>query len=230
MCCSVCGGVRDGPPGGQRGWSRCGWTGSSGARAARTDMDRRLTSAMVCPFQVQFLSYYALVAGGQVTVLAPMVRPRGQRCGVRRLQRRCVSIAFSGDPPAQRSRFNSAPSAPRLRVRLVILHRELRSAMHCAASLPQVGLYSVIPVTVGLLFRGEDRTLAKLGGIALSFVAVGWPPPPPPLLAPLSPAAGRPHCASCAPGAPHSVRCRCSHWASAADSVPSALPPAPRWA
>lgn len=37
---------------------------------------------------------------------------------------------------------------------------------------PMVGLYSVIPVTVGLTCRGEERTWQKLAGIALAFAAV----------------------------------------------------------
>jgi drug/metabolite transporter (DMT)-like permease len=37
---------------------------------------------------------------------------------------------------------------------------------------PLVGLYSVVPVAVGLTLRGEARTPPKLAGIALSFVAV----------------------------------------------------------
>lgn len=37
---------------------------------------------------------------------------------------------------------------------------------------PMVGLYSVIPVTVGLIWRGEARTWQKLTGIALCFAAV----------------------------------------------------------
>ena len=37
---------------------------------------------------------------------------------------------------------------------------------------PCVGLYSVVPVVWGLTIRGETRTIRKLGGIALSLVAV----------------------------------------------------------
>jgi drug/metabolite transporter (DMT)-like permease len=37
---------------------------------------------------------------------------------------------------------------------------------------PIVGLYGIVPITVGLLFRGESKTMRKLAGIILSCVAI----------------------------------------------------------
>ena len=131
-----------------------------------------------------FLAYYALVAGGQVTVLAPMVRERGCMCV------HCAT-AHCNAPHHIRCHFASYCVYPFCSIGL---HNSSTLGMHyfstvfalvnhklylfCSAfplpliffapySIPfsmQVGLYSVIPVTAGLVFRGEDRTWPKLTG------------------------------------------------------------------
>jgi len=53
-----------------------------------------------------------------------------------------------------------------------VAYMQLTTSGEVSSLAPMIGLYSVMPVAAGLIFRGDSRTVRKFAGIALSFAAI----------------------------------------------------------